>query len=364
VAEWLQFVYAGTAGDRADAALTQILREQPGLADLSRTRVHELIDRGGVQLDGSQLTQPHRRLKPDMPLAIDLELLRSLLKTPAGTLKPADVPLHFHYVDDWLAIVEKPAGMTVHPGAGETGPTLAEALLHHFGQLSDEAGAERPGIVHRLDKETSGLLVVARDNLTHAALSRQFAARTTEKTYAALCLDPPPKPQGKIDLAIERSNRNRKLMSTSGRPGKRPEGYAPRPALTEYRLAEWWGPLALLDVCIHTGRTHQIRVHLQALRMAIVSDEKYGESRNRAFRNFLKGRVAPQWQQAWQDVWPDAATRGPVLELLTDYPGIFLHARKLGLEHPQTGERMYWESPLPEVWQELRALCGDVAILP
>jgi 23S rRNA pseudouridine1911/1915/1917 synthase len=360
VAAWEHIEYSGTSGERADAAVVAILRQQPGLAELSRTRVHELIEQGGVQLNGDELRQPHRKLRPGMQLAIDLELLGQLVRPVGAVMTPIEVPLRFIYVDDYLAVVEKPAGMSVHPGAGEQGPTLAQALLFHFGQLSDAGGADRPGIVHRLDKETSGLLVVARDNLTHAALARQFAERTTEKLYAALCLEAPEPPAGQIDLPIERSPRDRKLMwcGPQGRPGA-PRLATGRSAMTEYRLTEWWGPLALLDVAIHTGRTHQIRVHLQALRVSILCDEKYGEGRNRAFRNFLKGRVSPQWQALWRDCWPEPQQRQAVLAVLAGYPGIFLHARSLAFSHPATGERMQWESPLPPVWHSLRELCPD-----
>jgi 23S rRNA pseudouridine1911/1915/1917 synthase len=388
--DWLSFEYAGTSGERADAAVAALLRARPGLADLSRTRVHDLIEQGGVQVNGDELLQPQKKLRPGMQVGVDLERLAQLLKPPESDMTPVDYPLHFHYVDERIAVVEKPAGLSVHPGAGEHGPTLAAALLHHFGQLSDEGGADRPGIVHRLDKETSGLVVIARDNLAHSALSRQFAERTTEKEYAALCLEAPDPPQGRVDLPIERHPKHRQLMwcgpvgtglalsarnavepSADGRTLARPPAAGPvgsgrtprggslqaRTALTEYRVAEWWGPLALLDVAIHTGRTHQIRVHLQALRVSILGDEKYGEGRNRALRNYLKGRVAPQWQQAWRDAWPEPAQRAAMLEALTGYPGIFLHARRLALAHPATGERMEWTSPLPAAWERVRVLC-------
>lgn len=360
MADWQQLNYGGTSGDRADAAITALLRTRPGLADLSRTRVHDLIEQGGVQVNGEELLQPQRKLRPGMAISVDLERLTALLRPPESTMMPVDIPLQFHYVDEHIAVVEKPAGISVHPGAGDHGPTMAQALMFHLGQLSDEGGADRPGIVHRLDKETSGLLVVARHNLAHAALSRQFAERTTEKEYVALCLEAPEPPQGRVDLPIERSPKDRKLMwcGSQVRPGA-PKLATGRSALTEYKLAEWWGPFALLDVAIHTGRTHQIRVHLQSLRVSILGDEKYGEGRNRAFRNFLKGRISPQWQTLWRDTWPDPARRSDLLAVLSDYPGIFLHARRLGIEHPSTGVRMEWSSSLPDAWQQFHALCGS-----
>jgi 23S rRNA pseudouridine1911/1915/1917 synthase len=373
VPDWFSFEYGGTSGERADAAVTALLRARPGLADLSRTRVHDLIEQGGVQVNGDELLQPQKKLRPGMHVSVDLERLAELLKPPEADMTPVDFPLQFHYVDEHIAVVEKPAGLNVHPGAGEYGPTLAAALLFHFGQLSDAGGADRPGIVHRLDKETSGLLVVARDNLAHAALSRQFAERTTEKEYAALCVDAPDPPQGRVDLPIGRHPKDRKLMwcgpvgmrggtaatggPEPGAPARSPHRSA-RTARTEYRLAEWWGPLALLDIAIHTGRTHQIRVHLQSLRVAILNDDKYGETRNKVLRNYLKGRVAPQGQEVWRAAWPEPERRSALLAALQGYPGIFLHARRLSLTHPVSGARLEWTSPLPEAWEKVRGLCG------
>jgi 23S rRNA pseudouridine1911/1915/1917 synthase len=265
------------------------------------------------------------------------------------------MPLEFLHIDEHLAVVVKPAGLTVHPAGTESGPTLTAALLHHFGMLSDAGGADRPGIVHRLDKETSGVLVVARDNQTHAALSRQFASRIVEKEYSAVVIDPPEDASGSVDLPIERHPGQRQKMWTGGRG---------RSALTEYRTAGDWGALTLLDVAIHTGRTHQIRVHLLSVGSSILNDDKYGAGRNGSFRKFLRegrGTVSREWKDS---LGGNEANRRALLALLEEYPGIFLHARRLAFIHPASDERMEFCAPLPEEWLRVKGLCtnGEAAV--
>lgn len=357
MADWHSIAYEGTSGERADSVLTRLIGELPGFAGLSRSRVQALIEAGGVLADGHALARGQKNLRPGMRLSVDLEQLRAQLRPPAPSdLAPVELPLSFLHVDQHLAVVLKPAGISTHPSDTDSGPSLAAALLHHFGALSDEGGADRPGIVHRLDKETSGLLVIARDNPTHAALSRQFALRLVEKEYLALCLDSPREPSGRIELPIERHPRNRKLMWAGGR-GKA--------ALTEYRLREDWGPLALLDVAIHSGRTHQIRVHLQTLGLAILNDMKYGEARNTSLRRWLKGGSDAGLRSAWRDVFADAdpavsrERRLELLALLTGYSGIFLHSRRLAFTHPATGESLEFDCEAPPEWAKLQALISS-----
>ena len=347
--EWYGFEYAGTAGERADIAVTLKLKQRPEFEGLSRARVQALIEQGGVLCDGRDLPRSQKNLRPGMHIDVNLTLLRALLRPPAPEdLEPLSIPLSIPHVDQHLAVVEKPAGLSVHPSPTEEGPTLTAALLHHLGTLSDQGGADRPGIVHRLDKETSGLLVVARDNQTHAALSRQFAERVVEKEYAALCIDPPEPECGSIDAPIERHPRHRQKMWAGG---------GGRSALTEYRLAEHWGPLALIDVAIHTGRTHQIRVHLTTVGAAIVNDDKYGGGRNGALRKYLRDGSDRSARRTWKQAWPEQEQRAALLALLEGYEGIFLHARRLSFIHPHTGERMEFLSAPPAAWDELRALC-------
>ena len=346
--EWYRFEYTGTAGERCDVAVTLELRRLPEFAELSRARVQALIDSGGVVYDGKEVPRGQKNVRPQMLLEVNLTQLRILLKPAAPEeIVPLDIPLNFLHVDEHLVVVEKPVGLSVHPSPTEEGPTLTAALLFHFGALSDVGGAERPGIVHRLDKETSGLLVVARDNPTHTALARQFEQRAVHKEYAALCLDAPVPPSGRVDAPIERHPYDRQRMWARG---------GGRSALTEYRLAEAWGPLALLDVAIHSGRTHQIRVHLQAVGASILNDMKYGEGRNGALRRFLAGRE-PHPRASWSQAWPEPECRRELLALLQGYAGIFLHARRLAFAHPADGRQLEFSSALPEIWRHVETLC-------
>jgi 23S rRNA pseudouridine1911/1915/1917 synthase len=343
--EWLEYAYDGASGERCDAALTRYLREMPEFTDLSRSRVQALIEMGGVMINGQEVYSA-RRCRPRIRIGVNLALLRWLLRPVAvEDIEPVDLKLHIHYVDNLLAVIEKPAGVSVHPSPTENSPTLAAALLHEFGRLSDAGGTDRPGIVHRLDKETTGLLVVARDNPTHVALQRQFASRLVEKTYLALCLNDPPHMSGAIDLPIERHPYDRKRMW--GRGGG-------RAASTEYEVAEEWGPLTLLRVDIHTGRTHQIRVHLQEIGVAILNDLKYGQNANRSVRNYLKRGINRERPREWSETELAPNTRSQLLSLLDDYRGIFLHAAELRFTHPQTGKDMNFSSRMPEIWEQVR----------
>lgn len=353
-ADWHTFVYEGVSGERLDAALTLYLRQRPEFGELSRARVQALIELGGILLGGISAGSESKKLRPGMQLSVNLSALRALLRPPAPEdLVPYELPLSFHHIDEHLAVVEKPAGISVHPSPTDSGPSLAAALLYHFGQLSDASGPDRPGIVHRLDKETSGLLVVARDNPTHVALQRQFARREVEKLYLALCLEEPPQPEGRVELPIERHPRNRQLMWCGG---------FGKPALSEYRLAQHLGPFSLLEVAIHSGRTHQIRVHLKELGVHILSDLKYGESRNTALRRFLGATSSggdPAGKALWGDFFPDVQSRLSLLKLLKGYPGIFLHAHRLAFTHPATQERLECLSEPPTVWTELAELFAE-----
>ncbi|MCB1188003.1 RluA family pseudouridine synthase [bacterium] len=348
--EWLGFDYEGTKGERADIAVTVWLRQMPEFAEVSRARVQALIEDGGVLCDGKHIPRGQRNLQPGMHINVHVAALRELLNPPAPEhIEPLDIPLQFLHSDEHIAVVVKPAGLTVHPAPTETGPTLTAALVHHLGQLSDAGGSDRPGIVHRLDKETSGVMVVARSNTAHVSLSRQFADRITEKEYQALVIDPPPQPGGIIDLPIERHPRSRQKMWTGGKRG--------RSAHTEFRTTEHWGPLTLLDVVIHTGRTHQIRVHLQSIGCAIVNDEKYGAGRVGSFLRFLETGIERGSMRAWTHAWPEQEQRRELHALLSAYPGFFLHARRLSFIHPSSGQRMQFEAELPAEWQQLKELC-------
>ncbi|HLA77182.1 MAG TPA: RluA family pseudouridine synthase [Vicinamibacteria bacterium] len=296
-------VDAAGAGVRLDRWLAGRLPE------LSRARLQALIEAGHVQLDNGSAKASYR-LRSGQTVAI-------LIPEPEAALPdPEDIPLRVVYQDRHLLVVDKPAGLVVHPGAGQHGGTLVNALLHHVKDLSGVGGVLRPGIVHRLDKGTSGLMVVAKDDETHRALTAQFAGRTVEKEYLALVHGVPARAEGEIKAAIGRDPVHRKKMSV-----RAPRG---REARTRYRLTEALDGAALLRVCISTGRTHQIRVHLASLGHPVAGDATYGgtrtpSSRRSASRDALNSLARPA-----------------------------LHAARLVFDHPATGARLTFESPWPE----------------
>jgi 23S rRNA pseudouridine1911/1915/1917 synthase len=220
------------------------------------------------------------------------------------------------YEDGQLLVVDKPAGLTVHPGAGQSAGTLVNALLHHVKDLSGVGGVLRPGIVHRLDKGTSGLMVVAKDDQTHRALSAQFAGRSVEKEYLALVHGVPARAEGEITATIGRDPLQRKKMST-----RAPRG---REARSRYRVVERLDGAALLRVRIFTGRTHQIRVHLASIGHPVAGDATYG------------GRRTPSCSRLTSRQALDALSRPA------------LHAARLVFEHPATGRTLTFESPWPD----------------
>jgi 23S rRNA pseudouridine1911/1915/1917 synthase len=234
--------------------------------------------------------------------------------TPAEP-QPEDIPLRVVYEDRSLLVVDKPAGLVVHPGSGAVSGTLVNALLARVHDLSGIGGVLRPGIVHRLDRGTSGLLVVAKDDETHRALVRQFAGRTVEKEYLALVHGVPPRASGEITAAIGRDPVHRKRMSTSA-----PRG---RDARSSWAIAERFDGAALLRVRIHTGRTHQIRVHLASIGHPVAGDATYGGTRTPSSRK--------------------AAARKALASL--ERPA--LHSARLVFDHPGSGERRAFEAPLP-----------------
>ncbi len=279
------------------------------LTDVSRARIQQWIEEGRVTLDGRP-ARPSTRLDPN-------QSIRVLIPPPEEVrILPEPIPLDILYEDDYLLVINKPAGMVVHPAPGHTSGTLVNALLARFPEWAeldwwegeedeDEAGGDfpRPGIVHRLDKDTSGLLIVAKSAGPRSALQEQFQARQVEKIYLAMVHGVPSSPAGVIDAPIGRDPRQRKRMAVV------PEG---RPAVTAYRVLEPLGEHALLEVMPRTGRTHQIRVHLAFIGHPVVGDEVYGRRRSRL-----------------------------------SCPRQFLHAARLSFRHPVTGRQMEFAAPLP-----------------
>ncbi len=275
---------------------------------LSRSRVQALIKAGEVRVNGATVGKPRH------PLAGGDEILIHLPPPTPAEIVAQDIPLAVLYEDDQLIVIDKPAGLVVHPAAGNADGTLVNALLHHCrGQLSGIGGVERPGIVHRLDKETSGCLVAAKTDNAHQSLSGQFADRLTEKAYLCVVQGVPEPASGHLANRIGRHPVNRQKMTLLPQPRG-------RDAVTDYEVinADPAGQWALVRCVIHTGRTHQIRVHMkESLRCPILGDEIYA-------------------QVSRQTVKPGR---------------LMLHARHLAFTHPVTGARMAFDSPLPEAFK-------------
>jgi 23S rRNA pseudouridine1911/1915/1917 synthase len=312
------------AGLRLDQYLAQ------AIPDISRARVQLLIEHGQVRVNGEP---PKAKLKLQGGEAIEIE---GAPHPPPLHAFPEDIPLNILYEDDHLAIIDKPAGMMVHAGSGATDDernhgTLVNALLHHFNKLSNVGGELRPGIVHRLDKQTSGIIVVAKDDSTHRKLGEMFAARELEKTYLALVHGNIAQ-DTTINLPIGRDLVRRIRMTTR----RSADGEGVRNAVSHVKVIERirsarYGQFTLVEVSIETGRTHQIRVHLQSLSTPVVGDALYG-----APHHF-----------------------GPPAEQIS-LDRNFLHATKLVFEHPKTHKTMTMESPLPpELEKILSVLRAD-----
>lgn len=295
------------AGQRLDRFLAD------AIGTLSRSRVKALIEAGKATRDGRPVRDPADPVRAGLIYALELP--------PPAPARPEaqEIALSILYEDDDLIVLDKPAGLVVHPAPGNPDGTLVNALLHHCGAGFTGIGAERrPGIVHRLDKDTSGVMVVAKTQLANDALTAAFAARDLERAYVALCWGLPSPLSGEIAGAIGRDPRDRKRMAVVTRGGK--------PALTRYRTLRAWGTaVALLECRLASGRTHQIRVHLAGGGHPVVGDPLY-----------LRRIPAPA------RTLPDRTRRR-----LLDFPRQALHAAQLGFAHPRTGERLAFESPIP-----------------
>jgi 23S rRNA pseudouridine1911/1915/1917 synthase len=289
--------------------LDAYLREKfPGL---SRGAIQRLIEQGDIRVNGRQVKASHA------PRAGEEVELHWPEPRPAAA-QPEELPLTILYEDDALLVLNKPPGMVVHPAAGNEQHTLVNALLHHCaGQLSGIGGVARPGIVHRLDKDTSGCLVVAKNDDTHLALSAQFASRKVDKIYHAILCGEMERDRGEINAAIARHPSHRKRMAVDDEVG--------RAARTSYRVLERLNGATLVEAILHTGRTHQVRVHFQFLGFPLVGDQTYGNRQNLRLEE-LTGYAAPRQM---------------------------LHARQLAFIHPRTGRRLSFEAPCPEDFAEV-----------
>jgi 23S rRNA pseudouridine1911/1915/1917 synthase len=290
------------------------------LPSLSRARLQALVTQERVRIDGRSC-RASTRLHPGQTVVV------AVPEPAPAAPAPEDIPLRVVHDDPHLLVIDKPAGLVVHPGAGNPSGTLVNALLRHVADLSGIGGVLRPGLVHRLDRGTSGLLVVAKDDETHRRLVHQFASRTVEKEYLALVHGVPPTRSGEISAPIGRDPVHRKKMSV-----RAPRG---REARTAWVREEAFDGASLLRLRLHTGRTHQIRVHLASIGHPVVGDAVYGGTR------------AP------------SSRRAAAREALRTLARPALHAARLAFTHPVSGERVAFVAPLPPdlalVLERLRA---------
>jgi 23S rRNA pseudouridine1911/1915/1917 synthase len=303
----------GDTGQRLDRVLAL------HLPVLSRTRLKHLIESGNVTENGATLRDPSLRVRYDQNFVVILPQIED-----AGPIAQP-IALEIRFEDAHLIVIDKPAGMVVHPAPGNPDGTLVNALLAHCGaSLSGIGGVRRPGIVHRLDKDTSGLMVVAKTEKAHHALSRDFAARRIDRAYTAFVWGVPPAPAGEIAGNIGRSSANRKKMAVVGEErGK--------PAMTRYRVERAFnGHAAQIECRLATGRTHQIRVHFAHLGHPLIGDAVYGTRGGRS-----------------------VARTGPGGAQIAAFPRQALHARLLGFTHPAEKRPLQFESLLPADLQEL-----------
>ncbi len=284
---------------RLDVYLTGAIPEQ------SRSRIRKLIDEGMVRINGKAKKSGYK-LKCGDRIAVDVDIEEHGLSAPAAQA----IPLEILFDDDDIIVVDKPSGMVVHPGAGNKEGTLVNALLGRFPGIEGVGPEARPGIVHRLDKETSGVMVVARNQRAYASLVKQFKDRDVHKTYLGLVRGKMSSPEGRLDWAIGRHPKNRQKISVKTRH--------PRPAVTFYKVLGSVGGYSLLEIKPITGRTHQIRVHMAAAGHPIAGDSRYGHRREKP-----------------------------------GIPRLFLHAHKLSFFHPSMGKRVEFVSELPQDLAEI-----------
>lgn len=309
------------AGQRLDAFLAGVIQ------GWSRSRLQKQIENGDVLVNGKEAKPSYKIREAD---EIDIDLTEA----PAARFQPENIPLDIVFEDEFLAVINKPAGMVMHPGAGVQSGTLANAIAWHFGQrvssphvskgplepMDRRENADRVGIVHRLDKDTSGLILVAKDEQTHEALAEQFRDRTVTKQYVALVHGNPAENSGTINRPIARDRWHRTKMTVAANG---------RHALSLWKVRQRFEKFALLEVDIKTGRTHQIRVHLASINHPVVGDPTYNEGRDNTIADVEIKKAVERLNRT------------------------FLHAEKLSFTHPKTSERLTFTSELPEELAQL-----------
>jgi len=304
----------GKKKERLDIFLTN------GIENATRSKVQKLIDAEFVKVNGV-VVKANYQVKP-----LDIiEAVHPITPRPEET-EPEDIPLDIVYEDEYLLIINKPAGMVAHPAYANYTGTLVNALLHHTKKLSGLNEPGRPGIIHRLDKDTSGLLVVAKDDFTHAKIAEQFSKRIVEREYHAVCWGKFKENKGEINFNIVRSKKDRKKFTVSKNEG--------RTALTLYEVLEEYEFTSYLKINLKTGRTHQIRVHLSGIGKPVFGDPTYGGM-----------------QVNYGSDQPKIKTR--VQNLLEIMPRQALHAKTVGFFHPQLKKKMFFNSELPDDMKQL-----------
>jgi len=288
------------------------------IENVSRTRVQAAAQAGNILVNENPV-KPNYRVKP-------LDVIQILLPNPPREIEliPQDLPINIVYEDDDVIVVDKQAGVVVHPAYGNYSGTLMNALMFHFRDLPlFQTGEQRPGLVHRIDKNTSGLLVVAKNEYAHNKLARQFFNRTTGRRYLALVWGTPDPEEGTVTGNVGRNIRDRRIMQVF------PDGSVGKHAVTHYKIIEPLGYVSLIECRLETGRTHQIRVHMAWKGHPLFNDSEYGGDR------ILKGTTFTKYQQY-------------VRNCFALLPRQALHAQTLSFDHPVSGKRLSFESPLPD----------------
>jgi 23S rRNA pseudouridine1911/1915/1917 synthase len=293
------------------------------IENASRTRVQNAANAGNI-LVNSNPVKPNYRVKPG-------DRIQVVLPTPPREIEliPQDIPINIVYEDSDLLVVNKEPGMVVHPAYGNYSGTLVNALMWHFRDLPlFSSGEARPGLVHRIDKNTSGILVIAKNEYALNRLSKQFYDRTTDRKYIALVWGTPEPGEGTITGHVGRNLKDRKIMQVFG------DGSEGRNAVTHYKVLEDLGYISLIECKLETGRTHQIRVHLSHIKHPLFNDAEYGGD------HILKGTTFTKYQQF-------------IRNCFRILPRQALHAKSLGFDHPVTGKRLFFDSELPDDMQQV-----------
>lgn len=288
------------------------------LENTSRTRIQNGAEAGNILVNDKPVKSNYK-VKPG-------DIIQVVLPTPPREIEliPENIPLNIVYEDEDVVVVNKEAGMVVHPGYGNYTGTLVNALMWHFKDLPlFQTGEQRPGLVHRIDKNTSGILVIAKNELALARLSKQFYDRTTDRRYTALVWGVPDPKEGTITGNVGRNIRDRKIMQVF------PDGIDGKPAITNYKVIEELGYISMVECKLETGRTHQIRVHFMHINHPLFNDKEYGGDQ------ILKGTTFTKYQQF-------------VKNCFKILPRQALHAKSLAFDHPVTGKRLSFESELPD----------------